>query len=44
VTVYLGSSGDFYLGNTCHAIDPDNEIDIATINPSLVFQFELGNI
>jgi len=43
VTVYPGSGGDFYRGNTCHAVDPNNEIDTATINPSLVFQFELGN-
>jgi hypothetical protein len=44
VTIYLRFGGDFYLGNTCHAIDPDNEIDFAAINPSLVFQFELRNI
>jgi Leucine-rich repeat (LRR) protein len=43
VTVYPGSGGDFYRGNTCHAVDPNNEINTATINPSLVFQFELGN-
>jgi Leucine-rich repeat (LRR) protein len=43
VTVYPGSGGDFYRRNTCHAVDPNNEIDTATINPSLVFQFELGN-
>jgi Leucine-rich repeat (LRR) protein len=43
MTVYPGSGGDFYRGNTCHAVDPNNEIDTATINPSLVFQFELGN-
>jgi hypothetical protein len=43
VTVYPGSGGDFYRGNTCHAVDPDNEINTATINPSLVFQFELEN-
>ncbi len=44
VTVYPGSGGDFYPGNTCHAVDPDNEINIVAINPSLVFQFELRNI
>jgi len=43
LTIYPRSSGDFYQGNTCHAVDLDNEINIVAINPSLVFQFELGN-
>jgi hypothetical protein len=43
VKVCPGSGCDFYRGNTCHAVDPDNEINTATINPTLIFQFELGN-
>jgi hypothetical protein len=43
VTIYPRSNGDFYRGNTCHAVDLDNEINTVAINPSLVFQFELGN-
>jgi hypothetical protein len=43
VIVYPGSGGEFYKGNTCDVVDPDNEIDNVAINPSLVFQFKLGN-
>ncbi len=43
VIIYLGFGGDFYRGNTCYAVDLNNEIHIVAINPSLVFQFELGN-
>jgi hypothetical protein len=44
VTIYLGSGGDFYPGNTRHVVKRNNGINTTIINPSLVFQFELGNI
>jgi Leucine-rich repeat (LRR) protein len=43
VTVFPRDGGDFYQGNPCHAVEPIDEINTATINTTLVFQFELGN-
>jgi hypothetical protein len=44
VTVCPRSGGDFYQGNTHHVVEPNNRINDATIHPSLVFRFELGDI
>lgn len=44
VTVCPGRGGDFYQGNTRHVVEPNNRINDATIDPSLVFRFELGDI
>ncbi|CAK9875597.1 unnamed protein product [Sphagnum jensenii] len=43
VTVCPGCGGDFYQGNTRHVVEPNNIINTATIDPTLVFRFEIGD-
>jgi len=43
VTVCPGFGGDFYQGNTRHVVEPNNIFNTATIDPTLVFRFEIGD-